>query len=151
MKYQKIKPHEKTEEELRKLWDITYCIEPIITFDNIVVKFYSNMFDHAFYESIDRKQKDKSALSYARLEKIFWIKDTLQDPDAELVQGYDNKTKRHSNSSRVAIIKDNYVVIIWMKTSKEAKFVTAYVADNSIEKIKKSPKWEKLQNKKNAD
>lgn len=142
MKYQKIKPHEKTEEELRKLWDITYCIKPIKTFDDIAVKFYSDMFDHAFYESENRKQKDKSMLSYTRLEKMLWIKDTLQDPDAELVQGYDNKTKTHNNSSRVAIIKDDYVVIIWLKNAKEAKFVTAYVADNSIERIKKSPKWE---------
>jgi len=142
-KYRKIKPHEKTEDELRKLWDITYCIKPIITFDNITVKFYSDMFDHAFYESVDRKQRDKSALSYARLEKMLWIKDTLQDPDAKLVQGYDNKTKTHNNSSRVAIIKGDYVVIIWLKNSKEAKFITAYVADNSIERIKKSPKWER--------
>ena len=143
-KYQKIKPHEKTEEELRKLWDITYCIEPIKTFDNVSVKFYPDMFNHAFYESVNRKRKDKSALSYARLEKMLWIKDTLQDPDAELVQGYDSKTKSHSSSSRVAIVKNDYVVIIWLKNSKEARFITAYVADNSIEKIRKSPKWEGL-------
>jgi len=143
-KYQKIKPYEKTEEELRKLWDTIYCIEPVKTFDNIFVKFYSDMFDHAFYESVNRKQKDKSALSYARLEKMLWIKDTLQDPDAELVQGYDNKTKSHSNNSRVAIVKNDYVVVIWLKNPREAKFITAYVADNSIEKIRKSPKWERL-------
>jgi hypothetical protein len=46
--------------------------------------------------------------------------------------------------SRVAIVKNDYVVIIWLKNSKEAKFITAYVADNSIEKIRKSPKWERL-------
>ena len=144
MKYQKIRPHEMTEEEMRRLWDITYCVKPIKTFDDIAVKFYSDMFDHAFYESINHKKKDKSALSYARLEKMGWIKDVLQDPTAQLVQGYDKKTKNYQVNSRVAIVKENYVVVIWMKNSKEAKFVTAYVADNSIEKIKQSPKWEGL-------
>jgi len=51
------------------------------------------MFDHAFYESVNRKAKDKSELSLNRCEKMFWIKDALNDPDAILKKGWDAKIK----------------------------------------------------------
>jgi len=63
-----------------------YCdpASPIFTFDGIRVQFFPEMFDHAFYESVNRKAKDKSELSLNRCEKMFWIKDALNDPDAIL-------------------------------------------------------------------
>jgi hypothetical protein len=45
------------------------------------------------------------------------------------------------------VVYDDFVVVIWMKAPKSngkleaADFVTAYVADHSINKIKNSPKW----------
>ena len=51
MAYKKIKSYNFSEEELRKMWSDIYCDKPILTFDNIEVYFYSNMFDHCFYES----------------------------------------------------------------------------------------------------
>ena len=84
------------------------------------------MFDHIFYESFDRRKKDKSILSFNRLEKIYWIKDALRDPDAVLKMGWNNKQKRYFKNRRVAVVKGNYVVIIRFVGYMKAKLVTAY-------------------------
>jgi hypothetical protein len=76
------------------------------------VKFYEDMFDHCFYESDNRVQKDKSILSLNRLEKLLWIKDTLEDTTSLLKQGWDKDKKKYVANRRVALVKDNYVVII---------------------------------------
>lgn len=139
MPYSKLRG--KSIEEYRSIFDETYCKVPITTFDGISVKFYSNMFDHAFYESDNKKERDKSLFSYNRAEKIMWIKETLEDPTAILKQGWIKKTKKYSNSRRVAIVKNNYVVVIVLYGVRRARFITAYEAYDSIDKILKSPDW----------
>ena len=62
MAYKKIKAYNFSEQELRKIWSDSYCEKLIVTFDNIEVSFYSSMFDHCFFESDNRKAKDKSIL-----------------------------------------------------------------------------------------
>ena len=150
MRYKKIKPQNLTELELREIWNDVYCNVPIITFDGLSVQFYSSMFDHCFFVSENRKAKDKSILSYNRLEKIYWIKDTLEDADATLKIGWDGKNKTYNNSRRVALVKGNYVVVIIIFSLTKARFVTAYeIADEeNLEKIMKSPDFE---HKKNVD
>jgi hypothetical protein len=148
MEYKKLKPHlmdvSTRETELRLIWKTEYCMNPIITFDDVLVKFYEDMFDHAFYESSSRKSKDKSILSLNRLEKMLWIKDTLQDETAILKKGWDSKTKTYFKDRRVAIIKNNYVVIIRFTGMLTAKFVTAY-EKNDIENIEDSPDFERTE------
>ena len=141
MPYKKLRG--KGEQEYRDIFDETYCKSPIITFDGISVKFFSNMFDHAFHESADKRQGDKSLFSYNRAEKIMWIKETLEDPTAILKQGWMRGTKSYTSSRRVAIVKNNYVVILrFIDSSKKvAKFVTAYEAYDSIDKSMNSPDW----------
>lgn len=141
--YRKIKPYNLTEAELRKIWSDTYCNEPIITFDKIEVQFYSNMFDHCFFESDNRRRGDKSILSYNRLEKIYWIKDALEDPTSVVKKGWDSKTKSYDNSRRVTLVKENYIVVILIYRDKKARFVTAYEMNDkeNLEKIRKSPDW----------
>ena len=112
MAYQKIKPHKMTEVELRKIWKDEYCDQEIQTFDDIEVLFFEEMFDHVFFESLNRKVNDKSILSFNRLEKIYWIKDTLNDPTAILKMGWDRKKKQYYDNRRVAIVKGNFVVVI---------------------------------------
>jgi hypothetical protein len=147
MEYKKIKPYKMSEDELRQLWADEYCdvTKPIYTFDDILVKFYESMFDHSFYESSDRKARDKSILSFNRLEKILWIKATLQDPEAVLKKGWDRDNKTYDNARRVAFIKNNYVVIIRFTGALRATFVTAYELhdDENIKKIKNSPEWDR--------
>lgn len=120
-----------------------YCdhAKPIITFDQIRVKFYPNMFEHAFYESVNRAKGDKSQFSYTRAQRILWIKETLEDPTSDLRVGWEKSKKTYDRSRRVAIVQGNYVVIIWIQNPALASFITAYEADNSIRKILQSPVW----------
>ena len=143
MVYKKIKAYNFTEQELRNLWSELYCEELIYTFDNIEVKFYSSMFDHCFFESDDRKAKDKSILSLNRLEKIYWIKDALEDPESIRKQGWDSKGKKYDGSRRVILVKGNFIVVILIYSYKKARFITAYeVNDNeNLTKILSSPDW----------
>lgn len=142
MTFRKIKPHKMTEDELRKIWQEEYCDQVIHTFDNILVKFYQEMFDHVFYESSSRKTKDKAIISLNRLEKIYWIKETLMDPDAILKKGWDAAKKDFYKDRRVAIVKENYIVIIRFTGLLKARFVTAYEKDD-ISKILNSPDFER--------
>ena len=132
-----------SESDYKQLYLTYYCDpnKPIKTFDGITVKFFPDKFEHAFYESNDRQLGDKGKFSLIRAERILWIKDTLEDPSADLRVGWDKKFKTYDKSRRVAVVKNNYVVVIWVRNNSEAKFVTAYEADNSINKILASPKW----------
>lgn len=133
----------------RNIFEVFYCKAPISTFDNILVFFKKDNFSHAFYESRNRRRKDKSIFSYKRANRIYWIKWILKNQNAELYKGYNHKTKRYDNSRRVAVCTDNYVVIIELNKKKDkAKFITAYVADGingkgekAIDLIKSGEKW----------
>jgi len=132
-------------EEYKQHFIDNYCDDngPAQTFDGIQVYFYSDMFEHAFFESSDRRGS-KDVFSTKRAERIDWIKAVLQDASAELYEGYDSKNKNYDNSRRVAIItEDDYVVIIRFTKGIQAKFVTAYVADSgrTAIQIRTSPKW----------
>ncbi|WP_154656874.1 hypothetical protein [Epilithonimonas tenax] len=133
-----------TESELREIWDTEYCRNRITTFDGVKVACYVEMFDHIFFESDDRKIKDKSILSYNRLEKIYWIKDTLEDPEAILKKGWDREQKKYFKDRRVAIVKGNYVVIIRFTKKLTAKLVTAYEKED-ISNIMSAPNFEKTE------
>lgn len=143
MAYKKIKPYKYTIEELKELWSKLYCEQPIVTFDGIKVKFYSNMFDHVFYESDNRRAKDKSLLSYNRLEKIHWIKAALEDANSTRKKGWDRDSKTYNDTRRVTIVKGNYIVVILIYKEKKARFITAYeVTDKkNLELILNSPDW----------
>jgi hypothetical protein len=128
MEYRKLKVQNLTETDLREKWKEEYCdsLKPIFTFDNILVQFFEDMFEHAFYESYNKKKGDKSILSLNRCQKMLWIKDTLQDTTAILKIGWDKHSKSYIHSRRVALIKNNYIVIIRFLDDRTAKFLTAY-------------------------
>lgn len=135
-----------TVEDLRRIWAEEYCRKVIKTHDGIRVHFYDSNFDHAFYESSVRngssnKPKSKDIFSYRRAARMMWIKDVLADKNAKMYIGYDSKIKGYIRSKRVSVVKGDYVVVIQLYKEDHARFITAYVADNSIEKIKKGPEW----------
>lgn len=148
MAYKKIKPHlipeEKREARMREIWYEEYCKEVITTFDGVQLRFYEDMFDHVFYESANRKKKDKSVLSLNRLEKIYWIKDTLLDGEAILKKGWNTAEKEYYKDRRVAIVKGNYVVIIRFTGLLRARLVTAY-EKNDIDNILEGPDFERTE------
>ena len=127
--------------EYRNYFANHYCKSAILTFDQIEVKFFASDFDHAFFESSSRRAQDKSIFAVHRAERINWIGEALRDPTADLRQGWDSKEKRYDPSRRVAIVVRDYVVVIRFTGPKKARFVTAYPANNSIEKILTSPRW----------
>lgn len=132
-----------TEDDYRDYYERVYCSKPIITFDGIEVHFYPEKFDDAFFESKDRKKRDKSIFSINRASKIDWIKYTLENPKAEIFEGWDRDKKMPRSDRRVAILcPQNYVVIITILRGRKAKFITAYTVDNmaSVLKIKSSKK-----------
>ena len=129
-------------DEYKQYYVEKYCKKPIKTFDGIEVKFYEERFEHAFYESSDKLHSSKDVFSKDRATRIDWIEYTLKNPNAELHAGWDKKKKQVDRSRRVAFITpENYVVVIMLTGENKAKFVTAYYADNSSEKIRANPLW----------
>lgn len=134
--------HYKTHEEYRTHFERVYCQGMVITFDGIPIRFRRSCFEHCFYESTQRN-RTKDQFSIERAERIDWIGAALQYPLAELYMGWDGKNKRISRDRRVALVVNNYVVVIRLNGPKTAQFVTAFVADSqtTLEKIKRNPKW----------
>lgn len=136
----------KSEKECRQYFEEKYCQEDLLTFDNILVRFYPEKFNDAFFESQNKKKRDKSVFSFKRAERIDWIEYVLKDPLTELYFGWDRDKKKINRDRRVAIISpENYVVIVNMLNKKNARFITAYLADspNTAKNIRNSPKWSK--------
>lgn len=151
-----VKDH--TEADFRKMWTEEYCRKVIKTHDGIRVHFYDSNFNHTFFESSVRngggnKPKSKDIFSYRRAARMMWIKYVLADKTAKMYVGYDNTIKGYSKTKRVSVVKGNYVVVIQIYKDTEARFITAFVADNSIDKITSGPEWKKeaMENKKDAD
>ena len=118
-----------------------YCQGPIVTFDNIAVRFRKDDFYHAFFESVGGKD---DTFSTKRAERIDWIKAALQDPHSDRYVGWDSKRKRYDGKRRVTVVVNNYVVVIALNPAGDkAHFITAYVADSgrTIRMIKQSPRW----------
>jgi hypothetical protein len=121
-----------------------YCHGPIITFDGFKVVFTHKDFDHAFFESSNAKEKDKSIFSRTRAERIDWIEKALTDCNAELKCGWVKETNTYTNKTRIAVVDNNYLVIIRITGTGKARFVTAFVGDDTLGtllRIKTSPDW----------
>lgn len=135
--------HLSTIDEYKKYFVDKYCKKELITFDGISVKFYEDQFEHAFYESSNKKKRNKDVFSIDRATRIDWIEYVLKNPKAELHLGWDRDKKIYNKDRRVAIISpEDYVVIIRLNGNNKAKFITAYYADNSASEIRKMPLWQ---------
>lgn len=130
--------------EYRTHFENVYCRGPIVTFDNIMVRFRTRDFNHCFFESV--KDKDDT-FSSIRAQRMDWIKAALEDPRAELYVGWDNKNKKEAPDSRVAIVMGDFVVVIRLtdptSTPRKAEFVTCYRADSgrTLKLIRSGRKW----------
>lgn len=134
--------------EYKMHYENHYCRTPIITFDGIRVFFDKNRFEHAFFESSNR-DGNKDLFSEERALRIDWIKKTLLSNEALLYKGWNKKDKLYNSDERVAVVIDNFVVVIRLSLNRKGvlkgKFITCYEATNSILKIKTSPQWDKNQ------
>lgn len=131
-----------TKAEYKKYYIKKYCKNTLQTFDGIKVKFYEDQFEHAFFESSNKRKRNKDIFSIDRAKRIDWIEYVLKNPNAELHLGWDRDKKICNKERRVAIISpEDYVVIIRINSNNTAKFITAYYADNSANEIRKMPLW----------
>lgn len=130
--------------EYRQHFQRMYCNGAIVTFDGIAVRFRKEDFDHCMFESSQRDGV-KDQFSQERSERIDWIKATLESPEAELYQGWDGKRKCYLADRRVSVVYEEFVVIIQLlrafSETRRARFITAYLADNNIARIRRGPKW----------
>jgi hypothetical protein len=119
-----------------------YCAGPIATFDGIMVRFSKRDFLHLFFESSDRNAA-KDVFSTRRAQRIDWIKAALQDTQADVRQGWDDKKKVHTPDRRVCIVSGSYAVVIRIIDIDKANIVTAFVIDKPdvLAKLKSAPKW----------
>jgi len=136
----------KTEAEYHDYYKREYCRKSVVTWDGVRVYFKDARFAHAFYES-SKKDSQKDLFSAARAQRMNWIRETLVNPQSSIFQGWDKKKRRYDTCRRVCIAYEDFVVVIKMGLKKtgelKAEFVTCFKADNSISKIKGSPKWSK--------
>ena len=131
-----------TIDEYKKFYVNKYCKKELMTFDGISVKFYEDQFEHAFYESSNKKKRNKDIFSIDRATRMNWIEYVLKNPNAELHLGWDRDKKKYNSDRRVAILSpEDYVVVIRIYGDRKAKFITAYYADNSASEIRKMPLW----------
>ncbi|WP_456479725.1 hypothetical protein [Nautilia sp.] len=133
-------------DEYKKYYETEYCKAPIFTFDNIPIYFHKNRFSHAFYESSDRRNS-KDVFSQERAKRMRWIKSILKSNTATILQGWNKKKKQYEPCLRVAYEYEKFVVIVRISLKNDdtlkGNFITCYYADNSFQKIEKSPIWNK--------
>ena len=120
-----------------------YCNTQIKTFDKIVVRFFPENFNHAFYRDSSPMAKDKSNFDTDRAQRVDWIKAVLADPNVEIYQ----RVMQNAKIRRIALEPTiPYVVIIQIDTRNSffAKFVTAYVVSSQsvLGKIRSNPRLE---------
>lgn len=133
-----------TEAEYRQHYEVNYCQAVIRTFDGMRVYFPKRQFDDAFFESANRKARDKSVFARKRAERIGWLREVLEDSGAALRTGWDRDKKRPNPRRRLAVAYGNYVVVVHVKKNRQsATFITAYVASAStVQKILGGPAWQ---------
>lgn len=109
------------------------------------VYFAAHRFDHAFFESTHR-DGTKDSFSFVRAERMDDIAVALGDPTIDRRAGWDSTRKCHDHVRCVTVAINDFVVVIRLGLNRQGRlkgqFVTCYVADNSIGKIRKAPVWD---------
>ncbi len=128
-------------DKYRKHFETIYCQGAIKTFDGFKIRFKKRDFDHAFYESINSKD---DWFSIKRAQRIDWIKFALKDSKSERYFGWNKKRRKIDRTRRVAIVMQDYVVVIGLNRERlTGWFITSFVADSgrTLKMIRENPKW----------
>lgn len=136
-----------TPREYREYYESNYQRGTVVTFDGVRIFFKPEKFGHAFYENSQHKAGAKDVFSPERAKRMSWIKLTLEHPQSDLFKGWNKATKQYDDDRRVSVVFGDFVVVIQLSLksdgSLKGNFITCYVADNSINKIRNSPKWDR--------
>ncbi len=122
----------------------TLCRNVVQTHDGVRVYFSQCTFEHAFFESSDRRGSD-DIFSMARAERMDWIAAALADPNALCVQGWDQTRQCYDPKRRVTVVVQDFVIVLHLSSKRDgslkANFITCFKAENSATKIRQSPRW----------
>lgn len=132
-----------TETEYRQHYESIYSRGIHHTFDGFRVFFSKQQFNDAFFESANRRARDKSIFSRQRAERIDWIGTALREATSELYAGWDRNKKQINKARRVCLVYGDYVVVLQVNRAKQtANFITVYIADqHMIASIRQNPRW----------
>ncbi len=127
----------------RAHYEASLCNREICTIDGLLVRFPKFQFDHAFFESANRRLGEKGVFSVDRAKRMDWIAPALADPNAELYEGWDKRKGAHTRDSRVCVAFCDYVVIIMLRgEGRPASFITAFQAGKrTLQRIQSGPRW----------
>lgn len=130
------------EDRYREYFEQTYCLGPILTFDGIDVRFRKSDFDHCCFKS-SRGNRLKDLFDIFRARRLGWIKEALKSADAQLRVGWNRDRKCYDPKRRVAVVYDDYVVVIVITGQSKARFITAYKTEDysTIKKVLAGPVW----------
>jgi hypothetical protein len=108
------------------------------------VYFSPHDFDHAFYEST-RRDGAKDQFSRTRAERMDEIAPVLASGSSDRFAGWDARSRSYDHTRCVCVASGDFVVVVRLGLTRvgalRGNFVTCYVADNSIRKIRQSPNW----------
>ena len=108
------------------------------------VYFDRSRFDHAFFESTQRDGA-KDSFSLKRARRMDDIAAVLASPTADRRAGWDSQRRCHDHTHCVSLAMDDFVVVVRLGLTRtgflRGRFVTCFVADNSIDKIRTAPAW----------
>lgn len=132
------------EDAYRQHFVRTLCRAAIETHDGIRVYFSPDTFEHAFFESSDRRGAD-DVFSVIRAERMNWIASALADPNAFCFQGWDKRRQCYTPRRRVTVVVQDFAIVLQLSTKRngtvKANFVTCFKAENSATKIRSAPLW----------
>ena len=125
---------------------------PLVTFDDMQIRFSRHNFSHAFFTGSVRRTRRKDRFDTDRAKRMDWIAAVLQDRGAELyrrVMRISRRPRRGTPKSalrRIALIpSERYAVVVDVekRNPKRANFVTAYVvnSDAALAKMRSNPRW----------
>lgn len=137
-----------SEQEYRAYFYENFCARPLeMRVESTVIKVFFNRdhFDHAFFESSQR-DRVKDVFSTQRASHMSLIPQLLGDATGDRRAGWNAATKSYNHGRCVVLSAGDFVLVIRIAKTKRgdfrARFVTCYVADSSIGKIRKSPTWD---------
>ena len=136
-----------TEEEYREHYRRCYVNQNVIvTVDGIPVRFFAEVFDHAFYKASDRNRSEKDTFAPERAKRIDWIRFAIEEGGRV---EYFEWTDDRGCERRELLIGGSYLVVLQFrgKTRDWAKFVTAFPHDNP-DRIRHDPNKQRVWPKK---
>lgn len=132
----------KGEKEYRDYFIATYVKgAQVLTSDGIVVDFYPEAFEHAFYRDTTRDSHDKGRFDRKRAERMNWIRFALLEKHAEVYR----RDMRNKIRRITLLARQRYAVITQLnpKDTSRSRFITAYIvdSDSALAQMRSNPKW----------